>query len=174
MNSTALARTFDENDEVADSGFRETLVFRRIRRSIELVTEDGVSVVRAPKTAPVKETRPIPKIPDVFLRTFQLLQQWEGQVKQVTGDSFVAVISDKTNLGSDDEEVELDIMEVAPEDAHLVRPGALFYWSVGYEDGRGIPRQRVSRVRFRRLPGLTSRDIRRARESARKFASLFE
>ena len=54
-----------------------------------------------------------------------------------------------------------------------MRIGALFYWSIGYEDGPGIPRQRVSRFRLKRLPGLTVREIENAKKNAASFKELF-
>jgi hypothetical protein len=174
MTSTALARITEEEDIAVYSGHSESPAFRKIHRPLSLVTSSE------PKGASndllsIQEIRPIPRTrDDVFLRSFQLLQQWEGQVKEVTHDSIVAVVSDKTNLDNEDEEVELDLAEIDPDDLYLVRPGSLFYWSVGYEGGRGIPRQRVSRIRFKRLPGITTRDIGRAKKNALKFATLFE
>lgn len=174
MKSTALAIASDNFDEAVSSGYSEAPVFRKIHRPLKLVTSIE------PKEESlcgydIREIRPIPKVRDeLFLRSFQLLHQWEGQVKEVKEDSFVAFISDKTNPENEDEEVDLDLREIDSNDLNLVRPGSLFYWAVGYEDGRGVPRQRVSRIRFKRLPGLTTRDIGRARENAEKFAALFE
>lgn len=171
MAASALARTYDEY-ELMESGFGGPSLFQKNRRTLKIATsmenEDTNNVVQ-----PIRETRPLPKISDAPSRSFQLLQQWEGQVQQVTENSFIAVIADKTSPENDDEEVEIDLAEVAPDDHALVRPGSLFYWSVGYEHGRGLPRQRVSRIRFRRLPGLTMRDIARAKQKAREFRSLF-
>jgi hypothetical protein len=178
MNRTALALSADEFDDVVPSRYQETQVFRRIpNQSVQptLATASETPTQDAYESRNFHEIRPIPKArSNVFARTFHLLQQWEGQVTEVLADSFVAVVSDKANSENADEEVELDLTEVDPSDMYLLRPGSLFYWSVGYEDGRGIPRQRVSRIRFRRLPGLTTRDIARAKENAKKFATLFK
>lgn len=175
MKSTALAIAIDEFDEAVSSGYREAPVFRKIHRPLELVTSIEPEE-ESLRDYGIREIRPIPRVrdDDLFLRSFQLLHQWEGQVKEVKKDSFVAFISDKTNPENEDEEVDLDLREVDSNDLNLVRPGSLFYWAVGYEDGRGVPRQRVSRIRFKRLPGLTTRDIGRAKENAKKFAALFE
>lgn len=171
MTASALAKTYEES-EVAESGGCEPSVFQKTRRKLKIATsidsKEGDVLVR-----PVREIRPIPKISATVYRSFKLLQQWEGQVQRVAGSSFVAIITDKTNQENDEEEVEIDLAEVAPDDFALVRPGSLFYWAVGYEDGQGIPRQRVSRIRFQRLPGLTTRDIARAKQNARTFRSLF-
>lgn len=122
----------------------------------------------------LKKLRVFPSSPVEFPRSFRLLQGWEGLVTQVLDNSFMAIITDKTNSDNDQEEVELDLGEIPDEDLRFVRAGALFYWSVGYEDGLGIPRQRVSRIRFKRLPGLTMREIARAKATADTLSSLFE
>lgn len=107
-------------------------------------------------------------------RNFTMLQQWEGRVISVSQDSFAAIISNRTNPENPQEEVEIELIEIPHDDVNLIRPGAFFYWSVGYEDGSGIPRQRVSRVRFRRLPSWTKREINQARNKAKLFSNLFK
>ena len=121
-----------------------------------------------------KQLVPVPKISEFPLpRSFQLLQQWEGVVKAISSDAFTCVIKDKTNPDNFDEEVEIDTSEVPEGDLHLLRPGSWFYWSIGYESGPGLPRQRVSRIRFRRLAGLSMRQLEKARANAKKISSLF-
>lgn len=121
-----------------------------------------------------KQLAPVPKISVTPLqRNFQLIQQWEGVVKAVSSDAFTCVIKDKTNSDNFDEEVEIDTSEVPEGDLHLLRPGSWFYWSIGYESGPGLPRQRVSRIRFKRLAGLSWRQLEKARSNAHKISSLF-
>jgi hypothetical protein len=91
-----------------------------------------------------------------------LLQVWEGTVVKVDKDEFTAILRDKTEESNPDEEVVLSTEELALEDRELLRPGAVFYWSIRYEQESGLPRRRVSRIRFRRVPGWTASDIRRA------------
>lgn len=172
MTASALAKTYEEF-EFAESGGCERSVFQITRRNLKFSTSIDFKE-RDDLAHSVREIRPIPKISATTYRSFKLLQEWEGQVQQVTGSSFVAIITDRTNQENDQEEVEIDMAEVAPDDHALVRPGSLFYWAVGYEHGQGIPRQRVSRIRFRRLPGLTTRDIARAKQNAKTFRSLFD
>ncbi|MCP5274914.1 MAG: hypothetical protein H6936_08715 [Burkholderiales bacterium] len=105
---------------------------------------------------------------------FTMLQQWEGRVISVSKDSFVAIISNRTDSQKPQEEIEIELNEIPHDDTNLIRPGAFFYWSIGYEDGPGIPRQRVSRIRFRRLPKWTKREINQARNQAKVFSNLFK
>lgn len=174
MTRSALAlQTNDEEDEAAYSAYREAPLFRSALRAKEGATPSASNNISSDLFTR-RTLQVVPKAREIaFTRSFQMLQQWTGQVKQVTTDSFVAIISDTTNPNKPDEEVELELEEVAPDDMRLVRPGSLFYWAVGYEDGIGVPRQRVSRIRFRRLPGITSRDIARARDTAKRLDALF-
>lgn len=191
----ALARTSDFIPDVDESTYRSPNIYTTNRQlpivenelitltaSNSVTTESCATALPTSRTTaydettkPAKITLPhlLPHSSFTFPRSFHLLQQWEGRVEQRDSDTFVAVITDKSNVGNPDEEVELFLAEIEREELSFVRPGALFYWSVGYEDGPGIPRQRVSRIRFRRLPGITTRDILRAENNAKKLADLF-
>lgn len=177
----ALAKTSNFFPEIYESTCKSTPIFKTNRQ----LPSYGCSSATPPvpyiatndetrKQVKISQPHLFPQIPVYFPRSFQLLQQWEGRVEEINSDTFVAIISDKTNVDNSDEEVEIFFSEIEREDLSFVRPGALFYWSVGYEDGRGVPRQRVSRICFRRLPGLTTRDIERAENYAKKLGDIFE
>ncbi|MDP2815251.1 MAG: methyl-accepting chemotaxis protein, partial [Rectinemataceae bacterium] len=122
-----------------------------------------------------------PKVNRPYLRSvashkrisFILLQQWEGRVIQVSANDFTAIVADKTNTSNDDEEIVFDIEDVLDEDRELITPGAVFYWSIGYDDSSGS-RRRVSQILFRRLPGLSNREIKEAEKKALEFANVFQ
>ncbi len=95
------------------------------------------------------------------------LQKWEGVVLEVEPDIFRARLVDLT-CPNPPEEVELPRGEVSDSDVDLLRPGGLFYWTIGYLDDRFGQRQRTSRIRFRRLPPWTADEL----ESARREAEL--
>jgi hypothetical protein len=102
------------------------------------------------------------------------LQLWEGKVEAVNAASheFTAIIRDQTRRDYPDEQVVLGFEELGEEDRPLVRPGAVFYWSIRYQQEVGMPRETVSRIRFRRLPNWGMRDRGRAEafaKSARRF-----
>lgn len=105
--------------------------------------------------------------------TFRLLQLWEGRVTHVSKDEFIAIISDRTDPSLNDEQVTLSIEEVTEDDVPLIKPGAVFYWSIGYADHPGRPRVRESRIRFRRLPGWTKTELDRAKETANNLSAYF-
>ena len=106
---------------------------------------------------------------------FLLLQLWEGKVVFVDEEKneFVSVVIDKTNPEFPDEKVTLSTMEIDPNDNHLLEAGSIFYWSIGYVDTPGRPRSRVSRIRFRRLPAWSKKEVLKAKETGAALADLF-
>jgi hypothetical protein len=104
---------------------------------------------------------------------FLLLQLWEGTVVQLIDNEFSAVLYDLTNPSHGDERATFSIEEVADPDRPLLAPGAIFYWSLGYEVVRSGTRKAVSEIRFRRLPAWSRRDIARLNIVAEKFSKLF-
>ncbi len=97
---------------------------------------------------------------------FRPLQKWEGFVLEVRGNSFTARLVDQSNPGTADEEVELSLEEISPDDLALVAPGAIFYWNIGYETTSSGQRKRSSVIRLRRLPAWSAKDIETAQTRA--------
>ncbi len=105
-------------------------------------------------------------------RNFRLLQHWEGVVDEVGEDSFWATLSDLTKPDNPEEYAELPLSEVAPADLEILKPGAVFYWSIGYETTPAGTRRRVSEVHLRRNPTWTRRAIENLESEAERFATL--
>ena len=103
---------------------------------------------------------------------FFSLQKWEGVVLDVYEDSFFARLSDLTEDGLE-EEGEFYIDDVSREDLPLLKPGAVFYWNIGYHDSRTGQRRKVSEIRFRRLPAWTAKEIDAAKSKAIELKNLF-
>lgn len=120
-------------------------------------------------------TKALPPLMERLKGVFRLLQQWEGRVVNINEQKkqFTAIISDRTNKEYPDEEVDLSIDEIPPHDVNLLKKGAVFYWSIGFADYPGRPRERVSRIRFRRLAAWTDSELIRAREKGVSLARLF-
>jgi len=98
---------------------------------------------------------------------YRLLQKWEGIVLDVQEESFTARLVDQNNEGPD-EEAEFSLEEVTLEDISLLQPGAVFYWNIGFSDKLSGQRERVSIIRFRRLPVWSSSELELAKlEAAR-------
>jgi hypothetical protein len=103
--------------------------------------------------------------------SFRILQLWEGYVIERGQDSFVARLVNKTDVTAPDEEAEIFLSEVDEADQELVKPGATFYWTIGYRDPPRGKRERTSSVWFRRLGGFTEADVERAKERAKSLKS---
>ena len=71
-----------------------------------------------------------------------------------------------------EEEVTFSIQEISESDRGLAMPGAVFYWSVGYEDSLQGQRTRKSTIRFRRLPTWTEKELNKARQEAHSLRDL--
>lgn len=115
----------------------------------------------------------IPQLVVAPTTRFQILQQYEGVVLSVDGDAFWARIVNKTTRDAADEEGEFPLEEVSPTDRGLIRPGAVFYWYIGYHDSTNGQRTRQSVLRFRRLPAVADEDHDVARQEAQRMLTLF-
>ena len=89
----------------------------------------------------------------------------------VDGDEFGATLADMTR--PDAHELEQDTFsmeEVRRDDEELVKPGAVFYWTIALVTSDVGQRSYASFVRFRRLPAWRTQDVREARERASELA----
>jgi hypothetical protein len=114
---------------------------------------------------PTRLVRLVP--PKAHLR---VLQKWEGTVTEVGDGWFTASLRDVTEPGRPNERIELPFEEVTPGDWPLVAAGAVFYWAIGYRDNLSGERERVSSIRFQRLPAWTRREVRDATRTAEELA----
>jgi hypothetical protein len=112
-----------------------------------------------------------PTLPDAQ-EFFQAMQKWEGHVIEVGRDTFSARVVPIVGEGPD-QEAEIYIQEVSPDDRVLIEPGAVFYWSIGYLD-RPSGRLRASVLRFRRLPVWSKRELESVRDKANKLRDLLD
>ena len=97
---------------------------------------------------------------------FNSMQKWEGAVESRSEDSFIAKLTDLSGKAPT-EEAEILISEIEPSDQDLVKPGAKFYWNIGYRDGAS-GRQRVSQIRFKRYPRWTKAELDAARNESER------
>jgi hypothetical protein len=128
----------------------------------------------APLSAHVRRSRPL--IRNRYRarpRKFELLQQWEGVVTEMDGETFWAELRDLTDNTSNREVVEIYFGEVAEQDKPLIAPGAVFYWSVGYDTSRAGSLVRASEIKFRRTPRWTNRRLEKIRKEAKLMAEKF-
>lgn len=99
------------------------------------------------------------------------LQKWRGIVEEVGKDFFIAKLINLTEKGYD-EQAEISNDEITQEDIDLIKPGAIFYWSIGYSHSNTGQRRRFSDIRFRRIPDWNDREIDIARENAKRISDL--
>ncbi|MGH7802263.1 MAG: hypothetical protein ACREOW_16835 [Thermodesulfobacteriota bacterium] len=107
--------------------------------------------------------------PDYFIS----LQKWEGNVIEVMKDYFLAILVDLTEPGAD-EQAEIPLEEVSPEDLDLIVTGAIFYWNIGYEDESNGQRKRASIIRFRRLPAWSQSEIKEAERETKEIRNFLK
>ncbi len=98
----------------------------------------------------------------------RVVQKWEGHVIEIHEDTFTARLIPISGEGSE-QEAEIFIEEVSAEDLSLLKPGAVFYWSIGYHSRPCGSRMNVSVIRFRRLPIWTRREIEDAKSRSKRF-----
>lgn len=104
---------------------------------------------------------------------FQLLEEWIGRVEEVRQTEFRAVLV--TRAEPDDRDyADIEIEEVSPNERHLVRPGAIFYWVIGYRDEAYGQRLGVSLIHFRKLVSLSKHLEDRADEQADRWAEMLD
>lgn len=102
---------------------------------------------------------------------FRVSGRWQGYVMSVDGEFFHARLAD--DLGRNpDEDAEIFIREISEGDRDLLKPGAIFYWIVGYRDKLGGGRTRESVIRMQRLPAWTEEEIAEAGRRAESSLQL--
>lgn len=125
---------------------------------------DGTSVNRDAAQTAVLDRTVVVAAPPEFRRepwreNFLTLARWEGRVVEVTPRTLVAVLNDELDRTLPEEEAEIPLEEISQADMGLVRPGALFYWSIGYRLHASGQRSRESIIRFRRLPRWSTEEV---------------
>jgi len=102
-------------------------------------------------------------------RRFEVLQQWEGVVTELSAENVWADLKDLTDRSNPDEVIELPIDEFSPEDRDVLGIGSIFYWAIGYEARSGGQRSRISEIRVSRMPRWSKREIAALKQKAEKL-----
>jgi hypothetical protein len=137
----------------------------------------------APATAPQIESKPVlrsakvePEVPQMTRdasRTLQIKQLWEGTVLELRGETFLAVLNDKSQPNSPAEQVEFESIELREDDWPLVVPGSVFYWMIGTERTPSGQVRNISNIEFSRLPLWTRSSLKAASEKGSRAAQWF-
>lgn len=108
---------------------------------------------------------------------FSILQQWKGVVLSLKSDSdgddiaIVELVDAKNEKYGEREIAELFLTEIPAGDLPYIKPGAVIYWTIGYIDGPGRPRETTSKIRLRRLGAISKHEISEAAKLASKWKS---
>ncbi|MFC1926026.1 hypothetical protein ACFLW2_04960 [Chloroflexota bacterium] len=146
---------FESNsDDVDYTGFRHR------NGSTDAVGVDTSKILFSPPPQPIGYER------------FQAIQKWEGQVISVGEETFNAQLAPLIGEKDAQQEAELYIVDIDPSDHFLIKPGAIFYWSIGYLDGRPSGRIKASILRFRRLPAWDANELKRAKLKSSRLEDL--
>ena len=102
-----------------------------------------------------------------------MLQLWEGTVVRLAEDGTLQVnLRDKSNK-LPPHYAEFDVANVDVQDRPLIKPGAVFYWTMYRTMTIHGTVETTQKIRFRRLPAWTRAQVRKIRESAAALASTF-
>ena len=135
-------------------------------------TEQATGVGQAMPTSAVRHVLPVPSAAEAPY-SFRLLQQWEGTVTGIAVDEFTAELRDLTEPANHREEATFDLDEVSPGDRQLMALGAVFRWSIGYRTSSAGQRERVSQLRFVRIPGWRRAAIAEVKQRAAELRERF-
>lgn len=112
---------------------------------------------------------PLVRLAPMEPKAMRALQSWEGVVESLGDETFWATLHDLTNPENPPEVAEIWLEELAEEDRELLRVGAVFYWTIMYDDTSGS-RSRRSDIRMKRMPRWSRGEIDRLKSEA---AALF-
>lgn len=119
---------------------------------------------------PVLQFPELPQIKEPVRRALLPIQEWEGYVTEVAKNGFTAQLVD---LNAEDdlptEEADFSIEDVSDPDLRLLREGAVFRWTIGYEKSVSGTKTRISRIVFRRLPQWTRKELVSADRTAKRL-----
>lgn len=134
--------------------------------------EDSSSPSDSSKFLP--RIRPILVQSDSAIGLVEIIKQkLAGCVVSIERGEIRVKLEDLTNPENPDEYVTLAIEEIDPHEQSLIETGATFLWHIGYRQGPKYPRERFSKIRFRRLPEWTESELIEAEKTAAKYASFF-
>ena len=142
--------------------FNASIRRQHISRQPKAAVIDDKQRVRTGSASSVSQNRaeasPLIDIPNLFARrqienrSVNTLQEWEGLVEEIEGDSFVARLRDLTSGDRSEELATIPLTEVDPKDRDRVVPGALFHLFVGFTRRSGSRRRETFTYFRKHLP----------------------
>jgi hypothetical protein len=167
-------RTLDQPSWVVSDGLPPCQREKEWRNNPELPTAGRRAVETQADLKPMPTVTPLVPMRTASARRFEVLQQWEGVIKEVGGDYILADLRDLTDPHAPMEEAEIYLDEISPADLPLLREGGVFYWTIGRERRKGGQICRVSEIRLRRLPKWSRRLLRLAERRAEAMLEQFK
>lgn len=168
------------SDERAEGRVSVVLTQPDVDRRLEPKLQDGArTLTPAGQGAGLRPKlqgwhRPRPAAP--AKTCFDLRFEAECHVLSLGHEEFEAEVHD-LDFSKDERSVEVavfDIEEVSPPDRPLLVPGAIFYWTIGYERDVATGRVRgVSQLRFKRPVKPSRRDREHVRRRVDELGELF-
>lgn len=133
--------------------------------------------------SPIKKYFDFPEYKDnkhIVSKSFQLVQEWEGYVQEIyeSNNLFSAILLDITAKEQfPTEEGDFGLENVSEFDKHLLRPGAVFRWVIGYALQRSLNKNGLvsvtkissSSLVFRRMPRWSQTSLEKAVATANSF-----
>jgi hypothetical protein len=136
-------------------------------------TARAISNPEASVPRTVKVEPDVPETTKQAGASLQIKQLWEGTVTEVRGETFVAILNDKSQPSSPAEQVEFEAVELRVDDLPLVVPGSVFYWMIGTERTPSGQVRNISNVEFSRLPVWTRSSLKTASEKGSRAKQWF-
>lgn len=133
---------------------------------------DDASIMNNVEIKPPSPRRTIPAV-NIGNKVENIKQEWHGMVVNYADNELTVRLEDVTHPENPDELVTLSIEEIEERDQPLIQNGAIFLWHIGYRYGPTYPRERFSKIRFRRLPKWTDVEIERANKLAKDYEDFF-
>ncbi len=100
-------------------------------------------------------------------------QQFNGTVIHFKRNELTVLLEDITDPSKPNEEMVISLEEIEVEDRPLIQIGARFYLNIGYRYGPKYPRERFTKISFRRLPKWTEDELQEAEKLAKKYANFW-
>ena len=146
-----VANLADEDQFIIDS-IEDKILHRK------KLTDEAKTALESDEEESFKEIPKINRLPFFnYYSYFKKSQNWIGFVEEITQDEFRAKLIDESSPETY-EVASFDKEEVSPNDRDFLKPGAVFYWSVGFENNNGQISKK-SLIRFKRSVDFTRDDV---------------
>lgn len=161
---------YESTSDSTKQEFKSTNAFSTLLEFSELISAVAIeSTIKVAKKSKEEERTALQQAQRIQ-SSFVAEQEWEGFVTDFDEKNFYARLIDLTNKGIE-ENAQFEAEDISPADRELLKEGAIFRWSIGYERLTGGTKRRISSIVFRRLPAWSRRDIEASKQEAESLIS---